>query len=59
MNPGLYREGITSLKNVRRLKSKDKFCETTVAWKQTHFLYVKRWQIVHRGDVTISLYSSG
>lgn len=40
MNPELYHEAITSLnkkttkkKHVKRLKSKDKFCETTVAWK--------------------------
>lgn len=38
MNPELYHEAITSLKtkqkkHVKRLESKDKFCETTVAWK--------------------------
>lgn len=43
---------------MRRLESKDKFCEAPVAWKQNHFLYAQE-KIVHRGDVTLPQYSSG
>lgn len=37
----VYHEGITSSKR-EEAQSKDKFCETTVAWKQNHFLYAHK-----------------
>lgn len=66
MNPELYHEAITSLKTKQKKTCEEARIQRQILWdycclETNHFLRARaaRRQIVHRGDVTLPLYSSG